>query len=736
MEEPQFISHLRPDDTRQWVFQSNEEHSAGVAKLAGDFASEFGMRSWGEVLGLLHDKGKERQSFQQYIRRESGYDTSLKQAGEHKHSFVGAAIAREKFAVNKKPDKAADIFIVNPILSHHGGLHDVAAISDDIKNGVPRDVDPSTPNLPAFSAQLAAKPTAEDFHHIARQLFSCLVDADRLDTERFMNPEQAKLRGGKATLAELLPKLNDYLSNLAANAPDTEVNRIRQQVQQRCAETATSDQGVYSLTVPTGGGKTLSSLVWAMRHAVHHGLHRIIIAIPYTSIIVQTAQILKGIFGDENVLEHHSAVDVDTMDDEEKTQWAMATENWDYPIVVTTNVQLFESMFSNRASACRKLHNIVGSVVILDEVQTLPMDYLAPIVSALRTYQKMFHVSILLTTASQPVLSGDIEGCNPQAKVKGLDSITEIIPADFRLQDRLRRVQLEIDNTPHTYDEVAAQITTHKRVLCIVNTRRDAREIFSRLPKEGVTLHLSKTMCAEHIRQTIARVKEALKDGSADVIRVVATQLVEAGVDIDFPVVYRQEAGLDSVLQAAGRCNREGRLPISTTHVFCLTREHQLPPGDISDANNARQALPADSDWFSPETMAKYFRQLYCRRSTFDEKGINKLVCCNPQKDYIQFKTASENFHLIDDLSKTVIVKWGESEALLENMGQRPDYEQVKRLSHYSVSVRPWELEKLKRFGVVKEMSNGLLVVTYASQYDPEVGLRFDNIWENENLTI
>lgn len=732
MKEPQYISHLRQEGDGRWVFQSNEEHSAGVAKLAGDFAADFGMRTWGEVLGLLHDKGKERKSFQQYIRRESGYEPSLRQAGEHYHSFVGAAIAREKFG------KSADIFITNPILSHHTGLRDVYAISRDIEKGIPSDVDAATPSLPALKGiQLAAAPAAEDFHHIARQLFSCLVDADRLDTERFMNPDAAAIRGGKATLADLLPKLNDYLEKLAAKASETEVNRIRQQVQQRCAETATMVQGVYSLTVPTGGGKTLSSLVWAMRHAVQHGLRRVIIAIPYTSIIVQTAEILRKIFGEENVLEHHSAVDADSMDDEQRLKWESATENWDYPIVVTTNVQLFESMISNRASDCRKLHNITKSVIILDEAQTLPTQYLAVIVATLRTYQKLFHVSILLTTASQPVLTGDIEGS--QDVVKGLDTVSEIIPTDYQLHDRLRRVRLEIDYNAHTYDEVAELLMAHKRVLCIVNTRRDARELFSRLPKEGVTLHLSKTMCAEHIRQTIGKVKEALADEREEVIRVVATQLVEAGVDIDFPVVFRQEAGLDSVLQAAGRCNREGRLPISTTHVFSLAKEHNLPDGDITHANNARRALPSGSDWFSPETMKLYFHQLYSQKENFDKDEVNKGLCHNPKNDYILFETAAKNFHYIDDLSKTVFVKWGEGEALIEALKQNHDYGLMKRLSRYGVNVSQWELDKLRAMGVVEKLQNEqneMLVVAYASQYDPDVGLMTDNQWLDKNQVI
>lgn len=258
-------------------------------------------------------------------------------------------------------------------------------------------------------------------------LYSCLVDADYLDTEHFMLPEQFRLRGGKSTVEELLLKLEVYLSNLKRNVSNTEINRIRNEVQQYCIDASEDDVDFYSLTVPTGGGKTLSSVLWALRHANKNGLRRIIIAIPYTSIITQTAATLRNIFGDENVLEHHSNVNL--MDENEGSQrLKLATENWDYPIVVTTNVQLFESLFSNKPSDCRKLHNIVNSVLILDEVQTLPMGFLQPIVDTLDTLKRVFNVSILFTTASQPVLNGRIEGTNPLVGFDALPQIKEIVP--------------------------------------------------------------------------------------------------------------------------------------------------------------------------------------------------------------------------------------------------------------------------------------------------------------------
>lgn len=729
---PTFVSHLyrQPDDSgkEEWTFQSNEEHSAGVARLAEQFAGEFGMPTWGRVLGLLHDKGKERTDFQRYILKASGYDESIRGIGEHSHAYVGGLIARELYGAG------AGSCLVNPIAAHHRGLYDYDELQNLLREkAFPPEIKKDCerlllerPPFPSFQSK--------DAHHLCRMLYSCLVDADYLDTERFMDSEAAALRGGKRTLAELLPLLDGFLAHLRDEAKDTEVNRIRGKVQQRCLETSAMPLGFYSLTVPTGGGKTLSSLVWAMHHAIAHGKHRIIIAIPYTSIIVQTAAILKGIFGEENVLEHHSNVeDSEDKEGEEMTQrLRLATENWDYPIIVTTNVRLFESMLSNKPSACRKLHHIVNSVVILDEVQTLPTDHLLPIVDTLKTYNSLFGVSVLFTTASQPVLSGVVEGCNPNAGFSGIDHITEIIPNDYRLHDKLRRVELSIDDTPRTYDEMAAALCRHKRVLCVVNTRRDAKEIFQRLPGEGITLHLSRMMCPDHVAATIGEIKEALKDDGNDIIRVVATQLVEAGVDIDFPVVYRQEAGLDSVLQAAGRCNREGRLSMSTTCVFSLALEHPLPYGAINDGNNARKNLTDVDDWFAPETMSRYFEQLYCRCKTFDAAKMEELLY-NPAE--ICFEEAARNFRLIDDAGTSVIVCWKDSADLVERLrAEGPTYPLMKKLARYSVSLHHNDLEKLREIGVVEEIVGNVCFVINQAQYNEHLGLLIDNQWENETI--
>lgn len=723
----ELISHIYQDNVGHWIIQSNEEHSVGVARLASRFADEFGMSEWGKVLGLLHDKGKESHAFQQHIKKESGYEPDIKVCGNYNHAFIGGVLARRLYG------KSADIFFVNQIVSHHTGLHDYDEIDGILNQDIPAEVNVNIGkeklNVPAFKIQ------TNDFHHLARMMFSCLVDADFLDTEAFMDKESSELRRNKATLHDLLPLLEKKLKDLKAKADNSNVNAIRNQVQQQCIKMADTEIGFYSLTVPTGGGKTLSSLVWAMKHAVRNGQKRIIIAIPYTSIIVQTASVLRSIFGEENVLEHHSNVDPEHIKDERlQEKMKLATENWDYPIIVTTNVQLFESMFSNKPSVCRKLHNIVNSVVILDEVQTLPMDYLQPVVDSLKTYHKLFNVSFLFTTASQPVLSGLIEGCNPKAAFKGIDHITEIIPREFYLHDKLRRVKLSINNEGRTYDEVAEMLSKHKRVLCIVNTRRDARELYTRLPQEGVTLHLSKMMCPAHISETLEKLKKALKDDTNEVIRVVSTQLIEAGVDLDFPVVYRQEAGLDSVLQAAGRCNREGKNGLSTTYVFSLAKECNNLPAEVLQGNNARLSLCDNLDWFAPSTMRSYFMQLYCRRDSFD---VNDMESDLYKRDEILFHKAALKFQLIKDVGINVVVCWENSMDIIQQiLIKGPSYSLMKKLSKYTISAYEPDFKALLDMGVISEKKEGLFVVDYKQQYDEHIGLRIDNNWANKSIII
>ena len=707
------ISHI----DNNGAVQSNEEHQKGVAQRAERFATEFGMGDCGRLMGLLHDKGKEQIEWQKYIQGAT-------KTGPN-HAYVGAIIAQMQY-----PQIAP--LIAQPIAGHHRGLYDYCDYIEETKRGLPKDVNIGV----TIPYQFPKLPKMEqyDLHHIVRMLFSCLVDADSLDTEAFMNPEQAKQRGSHTSMQELLTTLEKFLERLKANAPDTEVNHIRNYVQEQCIRESKGEGGFYSLTVPTGGGKTLASVLWALHHAVKNHLQRIIIAIPYTSIIVQTAATLKRFFGEDNVLEHHSNVNPDDIKDHKlRERMQLATENWDYPIIVTTNVQLFESLFSNKRSNCRKLHNIAKSVIILDEVQTLPLGFYLPIVHTLDTLKRVFGTSILFTTASQPILSGRIEGSNPMVSFDALQSVQEIIPQEVQLHDKLRRVELQFMDGAKSYDEIAIELARHQRVLCIVNTRRDAKELYDRLPKKGICLHLSRMMCPAHVSATIERIKEALTAQSNQPIRVIATQLIEAGVDIDFPVVFRQEAGLDSILQAAGRCNREGKHGICSTYVFSLAKEHPLPPGFITQTNNARIGMGKQHDWFSPEAMNSYFKQLHVRIGNFDEKQIQKLL----YKPECEFEEAAQQFRLIDDQARSVIINWGESNSLYQQLvSQGPSYSLMKKLAQYSVSIRERDFNKLQVIGVIEEPIENIYTITNPNFYKPDTGLIFENQWLEEIFII
>jgi len=718
------ISHVRQSDL---AIQSNEEHQQGVANIAAQFAGMFGMAEWGRVLGLLHDKGKEKKAFQQHIVKESGLDSEVKVDGDYRHAYVGALIAHSLFP-------KLSLIMNNALMGHHRGLYDHGDMVEMLKLEIPNDViiEQIHANLTLPTIDFCEK----DAHHLQRMLYSCLVDADYLDTEAFMMPEQSKLRGNHSTMKQLEEKLQLFLQRLKENAVDSDVNRIRNEVQQYCLYESDNTSGFYSLTVPTGGGKTLSSVLWAIKHALRNDLKRIIIAIPYTSIITQTASVLRGIFGDENVLEHHSNLNLsDDENSDMRKRLKLATENWYYPIVVTTNVQLFESLFSNKPSDCRKLHNLAKSVLILDEVQTLPVDFLQPIVDTLDTLQRVFGTSILFTTASQPVLTGEIVGTNKMNSFEALPEIKEIIPEKAQLHDRLRRVKLEFDDTRSDYDDIVKRMTKYPRVLCIVNTRNDAKEIYDRLPKDGICLHLSRMMCPDHVRATIEEVKKALKNESNAVVRVVATQLIEAGVDIDFPVVFRQEAGLDSVLQAAGRCNREGRLDMGETFVFSLQKP--LPPGFISQTNKARLGMGKQHDWFAPEAMTDYFQQLYSRIESFDKAHIKDLL----YKQEMLFETAVSEFRLIEDKTTAVIINWKNSMDIVERLRlEGPTYRLMKSLSQYSVNVRgdlkKGDMKKLIDMGAIEELFEGVFVISDKAFYDEKVGLVLENHWLEETYII
>lgn len=728
------ISHVRPTDQ---AIQTNEEHSQNVAALSSQFAAEFGMADWGQFIGQLHDKGKERNDFQNYIRRENGMEAPT--YDDKTHAWIGAILAKQ-IAPNLYP------IATFQILGHHTGLCDYTKLSELDNKEIPSEVDSDIhlqePSLDFFKNNNLFLPDRQKhLHHVIRMLFSCLVDADFLDTEQFMQPEKSIARSNDIQLTDLLPKLESFLSSLKA---DTPVNKIRKKIQNCCRAAADKPKGVYSLTVPTGGGKTLSSLLWAMLHAIKNGQHRIIIAIPYTSIISQTAKTFKDIFGEEAVLEHHS--NYDYHDREEKyddiNPERMATENWDAPIIVTTNVQLFESMYASHPGRCRKLHNIANSVIILDEVQTLPGEHLQAIVDALKAYNELFGVSLLFTTASQPTLEGERKG--HEQNLQGFDKIEELIPDTMQLHDKLRRVKLDFIDTALSYEDIAEQMMRYERVLCIVNTRQAAADLFNHLPQNENHYHLSRNMCPEHVDSTLQTIKARLKENDDQPIRVVTTQLIEAGVDIDFPVVMRQEIGLDSILQAAGRCNREGKMTGNgTTYVFKIDGVN-VPRGTMSYANDARLNMRPQEDLFTPDAMTEYFTQYYAKIPSFDKKDKEGNCIQNllHKADQLLFDSADQYFKLIEDNGYPVVVNFQDSSTLVNEMRYgNVSKKMYRKLARYTITIPRYLFDKLNEIGIVEKIESqgketGLYYISDKKLYDEHYGLSHDVDFQNEMLII
>lgn len=698
-------------------------------------ARAFGAGEWARLCGLWHDIGKYSPKFQQHIIASSGFDETVRDPGKVDHATAGALLAKEEL-------KGLCLPVAYCICGHHSGLMDYFGDGgrsnldfhlssqcqhylDDIQQFIHKDISLPTLPMPNFDNN-NRNPKA--WHLWVRMLFSCLVDADWLDTERFMKPEDFNARGHYCSLKQMKPVLDTYLSHLEKTAAKTKVNAIRAKVQDACREVGALPQGIYSLTVPTGGGKTLSSLLWAMEHAMKHDLKRIIIAIPYTSIVTQTAERLRKIFGEDNVIEHHSYADFDNMPDDKRRKMKLATENWDAPIIVATNVQLFESLYSNKTSRCRKLHNIAKSVLILDEVQTLPAENLQPIIDILGSLSKYMGTSILFTTATQPAFTGKIG--SGLAKFEGLES-KEIVHDVDKLFEEMRRVKIVFEPESFSYDSLAQRINESEQILCVVNTRGEAQQLYNALPDKGHTFHLSRMMCQQHISDELEIIKERLKNGEP--VKVISTQLIEAGVDIDFPVVWREMAGLDSIAQSAGRCNREGRLEQGLVHVFQL-KDTRLRGIMAKAADSARDLLDSgEDDFLNPNTAKDYFRLFYAKLNDTDKSGITDSL----YKQCPDFEQAANAFHMIDDNTLTVYVPYSEEGERLKEELRQGEYtaQLMRKLQRFSVNVPISKRDDIERMGVLK-LSDYTYVLPDCSNYDNSTGLVFENKWLDDDLII
>ena len=756
-----FYAHSLPGQA-ETSWQTLEAHQDAVARLASAFARVWGTSETAFLLGSVHDTGKRSEAFQRRLHGRAGrVDHSsaafwylMRDWGQEKRPEIGALLAR---------------LLAYALLGHHGGMPDYGAqasegtlaylLSDARRHGLPDWKPEGCAPLPASMGYLLElqplmcleekKPDPFAISFLLRMLYSCLVDADFLDTEHFCASHRAALRPVWPELPELERRFEaslrargfsdgsrievEQLRDGAATVCGSEarlaaIAAARGFLLRQCRLAAENSPGIFSLTMPTGGGKTLSSLAFALRHARIHGLRRIIFVVPYTSIIEQNADVFRQVLGDDAVLEHHSNY-IHPEDEKEDGRedaviaYKLSTENWDASLIVTTSVQFFESLFANRPSQCRKLHNMAGSVIILDEVQMLPVRFLQPCIAALRLLARRYGSSIVLCTATQPALmkSDMLEnGFLPE-------EVRDIVPASalpplFRIFQRTQLLQAGM------LDDAALsrRLAGERQVLCIVNSRAHARELFLMLGESEENFHLSARMTPQHRVRVLGSVRERLAAGLP--CRVISTSLIECGVDISFPVVWREKNGLDVLAQSAGRCNREGREPSGL--VCCFSSDRPLPKraAELARRRRAFDAVAMREDLFAPACVQAYFRALYASCPSLDEENILRdMRADNPPHtvpDHFRFATVARCFRFIAEQTESVVVEYAEAAPLvrqLEDEGPSPAI--MRKLQRHTVQVYPHELAVMQRDGRIETVRGFLHVLRGGLGYDDKLGL-------------
>ena len=727
-----YFAHSKKDkDKSEW--QPLIEHLMNTADLAEQFGRDANISELARTAALLHDLGKYSDAFQ---RRLEGSPRKVD------HATAGAREAIGLFNQNQNQKWLATM-LAYCIAGHHTGLPNYgSAIDVETDATLSARLNPNKKKLEDFSAykteldpatlalptHLKIRPDHEhpgfSFSFLTRILYSALVDADFQETETYMNDGE-KPRGGYSNIEELCQRFNSHLRKF--DNPISEVNKKRTETLKTCIEKATTDQGFFTLNLPTGGGKTLASMAFALNHAVKHGLKRVIYVIPFTTIIEQNAGVFKECLGEQNVLEHHSNFDWNPKRDkdaesaDDQTQEAisklkLASENWDIPIVVTTNVQFFESLFANKSSRCRKLHNFAKSVIIFDEAQMLPREFLDPCMLAVKELVQNYGASAIFCTATQPALDKRLPGVK----------FTDLVSDSQALFDFYKRVQIrKLGKVPDA--ELIEKIKAHEQVLCIVNTRRHAKGLYESLASEG-SFHLSTLMCPAHRRETLRTIRQRLEDKR--LCRVISTQVMEAGIDVDFPVGYRSLAGLDSIVQAAGRVNRNKNNSMGDMFVFTPeTPFIKKAPTFVKQGANVAESILRDhgDNPDSTQAITAYFTLLYTLQpaDAFDAKRILAYFDKETGELDFDFKTAAENFNLIEDNTVPVVIPYNdEARKILEQARYHPyPFKFARPLQLYTVNIYQKEFEALQSKGAIETYNGTYEVLNNMNYYDENTGI-------------
>lgn len=705
-DEMKYIAHI--DGER---IQTIKEHLEGTAKLSGEFAEKFGKQDWGYCCGMLHDIGKYSIDFQKRILGENNYRVD--------HSTAGARVCLEKGGKYS--------FLEYCIAGHHAGLPNYGNNYDEstdstlsgrrLKKLSDYQAYQTEIEVPAINSMpIDLKRTVNPDFSLSvfmRMIYSCLVDADFLDTEAFMK-EGKQGRNSGENIEILFKKLENYISGWLKNQDIDTVNGRRTEILKNCLEMGKTEKGLFRLTVPTGGGKTVASLAFALRHVLENKMDRIIYVIPYTSIIEQNAKVFRDILGEENVLENHCNVDYESS--EELLPMQLASENWDKPIVVTTNVQFFESLFANKSSKCRKLHNIANSVIIFDEAQMLPNDYLKPCIAMIEELVNNYQASAVLCTATQPALTSFFH--------EGI-SAKELCPRMEEQFEFFKRTVFENVGVL-TENDLIQRLEKEYQALCIVNTKKRAQRIYKQLEGEGV-YHLSTSMYPKHRRRILREIRERLQKNKKCIL--ISTSLVEAGVDLDFQSVYRELAGVDSMIQAAGRCNREGLRPEKESKVYIFQfegKENVL--GQRQQIDVAKSVIADNRDISDMESITQYFEMLYhIKGDSLDKK---KILDEFRNKRY-NFAKVGKEFKLIEQNTKTIFINYeteaNETLCLLKERGFTRSG--MRKASQYCITVYENEFNKLYGIGSIQPISEDIedfYELRDKEKYTEKIGLELE----------
>jgi CRISPR-associated endonuclease/helicase Cas3 len=683
-----------PNKKGEW--HDLDKHLRGVADKAKEFAAKFGASALAYFLGLIHDLGKANKLFQDYL------EVCAQGLGHAKvpHAIWGAAfIYAIVFRMRNDPEGWKELSL--PMMGHHGGLPDCGVAVTKLETFVEdverlkqmqaalKTLNLSIPSLKLPGSELSCDPTRREL--FVRMLFSSLVDADYLDTEQHFDPDQAKLRSQESPLEVLWEKLRTKQKEIMDDS--TRINRIRKEVYEACLNASVGPPGIYRLTVPTGGGKTRSSLAFALNHALFKNrMERVVVAIPYTSIIDQTSQVYRDILDDDAVLEHHSAIQVpddEEGQDEQLIRRKLATENWDAPLIVTTTVQLFESLFSNRPSKVRKLHRLAKAVIILDEVQTLPPELLRPTLDILKTLATPvedggYGSTVVLCTATQPAY----EDSRWLEDLQGV-TVREIVPQYSEHFAKLKRVRYIRYRRPLSWPALAAKVARLPQALVVLNARKDALALIAALGDTPDVFHLSTLLCGAHRKKVLDEVKSRLDPNNPRPVRLISTQVVEAGVDLDFPVVFRAVGPLDRVVQAAGRCNRENRLKKGTVIIFEPV-EGKAPGGPYkAGIEKARLLLHENSTsrLHDPDLYREYFRRL------LDEVNLDKKSI-QSYREQLNYPEVASRYRLIEEDTVAVVVPYEDAMKRLAAWEAAPSYRTWNALQSYLVNIYKYEVRE------------------------------------------